>query len=580
MHRFRALSLVFALCGLSVLACAPLPPGASPTSVLGGFAEERVQVGSFAVIDAVAASRRFVYAAGSGGVAVYDRLAERWMPPATRDLDRELGRDGAFAMGGPGGVQITTMAGDPVEDALWVGIPGAVIMYRPFSGQVQRVLVTGVPQRIVFDRGGVGGGDALVQSGGQWTRISRVGIATPMSAAPMASQVVVPPTLADLVARFPTLRAQPQMLLRNERVNRSRRPFALLAGAASPDRTSELWLGTDGEGLFVLDPTFAQGRALPYGLLEPGAGALAPAANGVWVGGLGLTNRRGGLTFATSDLQQWRWVEGTITVPLAGVRTFALATRGSRAWMATDRGLVRVQLDGDEDMLAYTRLSGLPDDRVFAVAPREGGSWAGTARGLVFVHDDTVRADADTRAARPLRGPGPTLLDGTAVYALQVAGDALWAGTSTGLVLLAADPASAAPPRLVVGTDPGLRTPVRALAVSDSVLLVATDDAVFRLSSRVAAGSPAATAATRVPELEPRFVGEPTRVALDDRTMALAGRDGVVLQSRVSGAARTLRVPVDVPGPVLDVLLQRDWIFLATPQGLVRHRRTTDGLVP
>jgi hypothetical protein len=31
---------------------------------------------------------------------------------------------------------------------------------------------------------------------------------------------------------------------------------------------------------------------------------------------------------------------------------------------------------------------------------------------------------------------------------------------------------------------------------------------------------------------------------------------------------------------VLDVLAQRDWLFLATPQGLVRYRRTADGMVP
>jgi hypothetical protein len=50
--------------------------------------------------------------------------------------------------------------------------------------------------------------------------------------------------------------------------------------------------------------------------------------------------------------------------------------------------------------------------------------------------------------------------------------------------------------------------------------------------------------------------------------------------SRTSGAVRVLRVGVDLPGPVLDVLAQRDWLFLATPQGLVRYRRTADGMVP
>jgi len=69
-------------------------------------------------------------------------------------------------------------------------------------------------------------------------------------------------------------------------------------------------------------------------------------------------------------------------------------------------------------------------------------------------------------------------------------------------------------------------------------------------------------------------------VAIDERAMWLAGTEGVVMVSRTSGAVRVLRVGVDLPGPVLDVLAQRDWLFLATPQGLVRYRRTADGMVP
>jgi ligand-binding sensor domain-containing protein len=532
-----------------------------------GSGEDRVLVGSFASIDAVAVTRRFVFAVGPGGVAVYDRLGERFMPPASRDLDREVGRDPqSFSAPAPigFGASITAMAGDPVEDALWIGVPGAVITYRPFTGQVQRTIVTGVPQRIVFDRSG--NGDALVQSGGQWTRLSRVGLATPANT-PMAQQIIVPPTLADLVNRYPGLRAQPQLLLRRTAPNRPIGNFALTAAAASPDRASELWLGTDGEGLFRFDPVFGQGSALPYGLLETGAGALAPAADGVWVAGLGLS-RRGGLTFASTDLQRWRWIEGTIAVPMAGVRTFALATRGARAWLGTERGLVRVQLDSAQDMQAFSALGGLPDDRVFAVAARDAGAWAGTSRGLVFVSDSL--------------GAGEPVLREAAVYALQVTGSTLWAGTQRGLFTLPADGSAgrgslADAPRAANATDVMLRAPIRALAASDTVLLVATDDAVVVLNPRNATVT---LVAQLQPALDPRLVGEVTRVAADERAFAVAGRDGLVLASRVTGAQRAMRVPLDLPGPVFDVLLQRDAVFLATAQGLLRYRRTSDGLVP
>lgn len=443
---------------------------------------------------------------------------------------------------------------------------------------MQRTLVVGVPQRIVFERAGVSGGDALVFSGGQWTRISRVGIATTMPSAPSTSQVMVPPTLGDVLSRYPTLRAQPQLLLRAELPNRPRRALGFTAGAVSPDRANELWLGTNGDGLFRVDPAFGQGVMLPYGLLDPGAAALAPAANGLWIAGLGLAAGRGGLTFATADLQRFRWIEGTIAVPLAGARAFSLATRGNRAWLATDRGLVRVTLDSAYDMTAYTRLAGLPDDRVFAVAPRDEGTWAGTARGLVFVTDDRAFGRAEVGVPRrdgERAGPGTVRLDGVAVYALQLAGPSLWAGTSSGLVQLPADPVAAEPARQSIA-EPGLRRPVRALAATDSGLLVATDEAVFR----VFGGDSVAYAAERIELFDPQQVGEVARLAADAQSLALAGRDGVLLRSRTSGALRALRVPADLPGPALDVLLQRDWLFVATPQGLVRYRRTGDGLVP
>jgi hypothetical protein len=538
-------------------ACAPATGG----GVGGGGSgasysrrDERVQVGSFSVVQAVAVSRRYVYAASGAGIAVYDRQLDSWLPPLTRDAgftDR----------------QITVLAGDPVEDALWYGVPGAVVSYRPLTEQLQRTMITGVPDVIAFDR--TGNGDVLVRAANQWTRISRVGMSTPMAGAPAANSVIVPRSLSDLFAQFPTLRTQPQLLLRSPSPNRPLRNVALLAGAASPERTSDVWLGTDGEGLYRLDPTFLQAKALPYGLLEPGVGALALAADGVWAASLGTSDRRGGLTFASNDLQHWRWIEGTIAAPLLGVRSYTMATRAQRAWLGTDRGLVRVQLDGQNDVTAWTTLDGLPDDRVLAVAPRGDGVWAGTPRGLVFVNDSAPQRNARTR------GIGARLLDNVPVYALLFTGDTLWAGTQGGLVAIPRiSPDTGGDIMRPLATDPAVRRPVRALAWSDSVLLAVTDNAVVRLAPR------GGVEPVRVDALDVNVVGQVTRVAIDDRTMWLAGSEGVVMLSRRTGAVRTLRLGSDLPGAALDVVANRDWLWIATPQGLVRYRRTADGLVP
>jgi hypothetical protein len=530
--------------------------GSDASGPLGGFGrrEERQRIGSFSNVQAVAVSRRYVFAAGSSGIAMYDRLMNRWLPPLTRD-------DGLSEQ------QITVLAGDPVEDAMWLGVPGGVILYRPLTEQLQRTIVTGVPDLIAFDRAGTG--DAIVRAGGEWTRISRVGIATPMQRPPLANALILPRTLNDLYAQFPTLRTQPSLLLRSQQSDRPLRSVQIISGAASPERASEVWLGTAADGLFRLDPAFMQSTPLPYGLLEPGVGALALAADGVWAAGLGLAFDRGGLSFVGSDLQRFRWIEGTIAVPLVGVRGRSLVTRASRAWLGTDRGLVRVRLDGAQAMQSWGVLDGLPDERVLSVATRDDGVWAGTARGLVYVSDSS-----DSRNVRT-RGVGVRLLDNMPVHALQFTGDTLWMGTEAGLMAIATPNGTVGGVvSRPVGNDPALRRPVRALAWSDSVLLAATDDAVLRLSPR------GGVEPVRVDLLDVRLVGRVTKVAIDDRTMWLAGADGVVIVSRRDGATRVLRVPGDLPGPVLDVAADRDYLWLGTPQGVIRLRRRGDGGLP
>ena len=205
--------------------------------------------------------------------------------------------------------------------------------------------------------------------------------------------------------------------------NRPLRSYPVLSGSSSPDQPSEVWLGTNGDGLYRVDALQQQATPVRFGLLEPGIGALALAADGVWAAGLGASALRGGLTFASDDLQRWRWIDGTIDVPLIGMRAAQLAVRGPRAWIATDRGVVRARLDGAEEMVAWTSLDGLPDDRVFAVTARNDGAWVGTARGLVFISDS-----AGSRNSRS-RGIGARLLNDTPVYALQAVGDTLWIGT-------------------------------------------------------------------------------------------------------------------------------------------------------
>ncbi len=548
----RVALAVGAVAGALLNGCASVGAGEDGLGAGGGFGrrDERQFVSSYGDVRAVGVSRRFVFAASNSGIAIYDRVYNAWQYPLTRE-------------NGFTDDQITVVSGDPVEDALWYGVPGAIVIYRPGTEQLQRTSITGVPDLVVFDRNGTG--DALVRASGLWTRVSRVGITTPMMSPPAPASVIVPRTLPDIYEQFPQLRSGSFLALREQRADRALRSFPITSGGISPERASEVWLGTAGDGLYRVDPTFQQTTALRYGPIENGIGALALAADGVWMASLGTSNIRAGLSFARNDLQQWRWIDGSISVPMIGVRANAMSLRAQRAWIATDRGVVRARLDGSEELTAWTTLDGLPNDRVYSVSARDNGAWAGTAQGLVWIADSAGARNTRTR------GIGVRLLENIPVYALQQTGDTLWAGTNAGVVAITGSSGTILRP---VGADPALRRPVRALAWSDTVLLVATDDAVLRLAPRGSAP------ASRETALDGVVVGQVTRVVIDDRSIVLAGTDGVAVLSRRGGAARVLRVPRDIPGPALDAVISRDWLWVATPYGLARFRRAGDGGLP
>ena len=561
----RAISNIASIATASLaLACAAGTVGSGASTSGSGGAQpivmsrdERRVIGEFNDVRGVAVSRRSVFAVTSGGIAIYDRLFNAWERPFT-------------AQSIFGGERITAMAADPVEDAVWFGTTGTLYMYRPQNDQLQRSIMLGAPDAIAFDASNLN--DAFVRANGEWSRVSRIGGVTPIGAQlPATVKLVAQSSLNDVYRKFPALRNQQLFLMREQLANRPLPQFSVTSGALSPDRSSEAWLGTSTEGLWKVDPTFQQATALHFGLMERGVGSVATTGNGVWTGPLGAQRLRSGLTTTTNDLQQWRWIEGTLSVPLMGVRSFHLAIRGSRAWMGTDRGLILTQLDGNSEMVSWSALDGLPSDVVYAVAAKENGAWVGTAAGVAFVSDSGAPGNVvrNTRS----RGISRVLLQGIPIYALQAVGDTLWIGANDGLYALSGATGALQRP---VSDDPALRRPVRALAWSDSLLIVATDDELLRLSPRGSA------IPSRIASLDLRPAGRISAMAMDDRTIFIAGSEGLLVLARPdrAGNTRFLRASTDLPGAALDVAISRDWVWVATPNGLVRLSRTSDGGLP
>ena len=545
----------------TVLACAGNAGGAGDIGADGRIRgrglvrrDDKVLLTRFADVLGLAVSQRMVFVATSGGLGIFDRQFDSWLPPFTAVDGFPVGR-------------ISSMAADPATDAVWIGGFGALLYYRPSLDQLVRTIVPGATDVIFFDRRDAGAG-AYVRSSGTWTRVSPTGFATAINPRdlPPPGERLLSSTLAQVYAEFPSLRSFEGLLTRDARL----RSWPVTSGARAPDR-SEVWLGTYGNGVFKVDPLFNQATHEVYGLMDEGAGSVALAADGIWIAGQGgRSATRGGITFASESLQEWRWLETPSHASLDGARAYDLAVRGTRAWLATDRGVVRMDTRRPDDALLWSATNGLPADDALSVAPRSDGAWVGTTRGLVFVSDSGTRKAAVARAS----DVGPVLASGVSVRALLLAGDTLWMATDAGLLLLppgdSARPVRSGAARL----EPRLDQPVRALALGDSEVVVAGEDAVYRIDRSSGRILP------RWAAVDFGAVGGIRALASDDRSLWVVGPRGVLVVQRSTGVARLMSVPSEIAEEATDVVLSRDFAWIATRDGVVRLRRRADGSAP
>jgi ligand-binding sensor domain-containing protein len=521
-----------------------------------GPREDRVVVGGYGEIVAMGASQRMIFVASPSGLATYDRVAQRWLPPLTE------------ADGYPAG-RITALAGDPELEGVWIAALGEVLFYRPAIDQLIRTIVGGRTERILFDRDDPGVG-AYVGAGDQWTRVSSGGFGFPvtLSDLPPQGRRVESPSLESLSEEMPALRSFSDLLTRDEAL-RSWRPTS----AAQVTGMSEVWLGTLGGGIYLADPLFNRARHIPFGLFEPGASALALASDGVWAASLGAELRgTGGVTFAGSDLQEWRWLRGPADGSLAALPTYDALVRDGVVWVANDRGVARRDTrEGSSGRPSeWSWVSGGRMRRAYSLAVLGGTVWAGTDGGVLAIGSAaadgsiTLPTEAAIGAVRPA-GSGQ-------VRTLLATGDSLWIGSASGLSIMRITDGVPTVTRAALSGAPGwIQQPIVAIARSDSIVVIAADARVGVIDLR--------TRAFRMLPGNPDLsrLGHLTAVAADARTVWIGGERGVFVMDRASGLLRSANVAGMMPEIVFDIALQPEFAWLATRSGLVRLRRDADG---
>jgi ligand-binding sensor domain-containing protein len=488
--------------------------------------DERVVIGDFSHVQAVAAGRTAVYAVTTGGLVVYERRFGRWETPVT-------------PVDGFPDVPVRSALVDPADESLWLATDAGLIHYRQQLRQVE-VLPGGPIGDLMFDRDDPVRG-LFVRTERGWELLARGQIISlPTSDLPPLQRRLRPLSLAAALQRFPAVEAMGPTSLLDRRLRR----YDLTAAAVPPDE-NEAFFGTNGLGLYRFDALVARLEPLPFGLRSQVVGGLMPISGAVWL----ATN--GGFTRLGDDFQTVQYEEGGTTSPVFREARDLIA-RGFELWAATDRGIVRFQPGSAWQVIDVG--DGLPSDRCLVLAPGPLGVWIGTDRGLAL-----AREDGKITVLGQMR---PTIL------ALLAARDSVWVGTGQGLRLVAEGS-----PELVIPEDvdaePALRAPVVALARTADTVIAATPE---RIAWRPPHGA----------WVVERALGSeigPLRALAGDRGGVWIGGERGLAFFRFSGRSFvTWHSAEDLPAPVRKMAVAGPYLWIGTERGLVRYTRKA--LVP
>ena len=488
--------------------------------------EDRTVIGDFSRITSIASSIDRMYVTSPTALVVWQPQFQTWSGPFEPPNRAALA--GVFAA-----------LVDPLDQSLWLARSSGWVHYQPElqiwdEGTVPDAVVT-----IAFDENDPVGG-LYIRTRGGWFLLPRGGM-VPTPGRPPA-RPLRPTSVEEVLQRTPTLQTNAAQFLLDSRM----RAVRFTAAARSFDNQG-WYLGTWGLGLLYLQDATAIPEQVPFGLPSQFVGAVMSWPGGVWAATNRTQQADAAFTFVESGLREFRTVRGLPATGTPFGRVLELAGQDKSVWAATDFGLARMQ-PAEERIELFDEGRGLPDSRVYDVAGRQGRIVVGTARGLARM-DDSLRV---TRVA-------PLFAD--AAYAVFPAGDSIWVGTPRGVFL-------AVPGQEDLVRPPGLasaslQVPVIGFVTLGDTLVALTRDQMIWQDPRTHAWSIG-------PNLS-GLLGRLRRFAADGPGFWVAGDRGVGFARLAGSPARPLREG-DLPGRANDLAVDRDHLWVATEEGLVRFR--------
>lgn len=493
--------------------------------------EDRVLMTSFDVIVDLAAADGELYALSERGLLIMDVFARRWSRLSTLE-------DGFPAIEGP-----SAAAFDPVDREVWVGTrAGSLYTYHvDFDRWTRETSVDAGPilRLAPYRERAEEGVDVRTPAG--WFRVSRFsGFArrlAPSAVGARLRQLELDPEerLARTDAGFAAERGT---LLTDARGRRWP-----LTGFVRDEGEGRYWLGTAGGGVLRYDSRFLRAESYPVGLLTEGVSALGGDEGAIWLAGDGAGSRRG-VTRVDPDLRRWAYQESGDGGSPGGPFTDVLPTEGG-TWFATDAGAFRLDTSG-----RWSRAVGAAGSSAIRRLEQgpDGAVWAASEAGALSLH--VVGDEVTSR---------PALFRGERIWTLLTVGDALWVAGDAGVRILVRDASPDTPGGAAVRPPIG---PIIELAATREGVWGATSDALWRFDG------PAWEGPLREPLLT---IGPVRRLRSGGGDLWVAGDAGVARLSTESGDWTYLTVGEDVPaGPVRDVLVHGEQVYVATPRGVLR----------
>lgn len=494
---------------------------------------DRVVVGDFSIVRAVASGLDRLYVVGALGIMMNRPLEQRWegpySPPDPAILDR-----------------VFLAQVDPIDQSLWMLTSNAWLNVQPALQLWSSGSVPGNVRAMAIDEADPAGGIRISTSAG-WYRVAS-GSQVAVPAGPPV-RPLRPATVQDALAANPSLRSNVAYTLRDARG----RSTTFTSAAPSPDGLG-WYLGTSGSGLLFIRPGDATPERQSFGLTGDKVGALYSSPGGVWVATDRTDRIDAAVTYLTSDLVTSTTLAGGATLGLGYTQVRRMTAMNRSLFLATDAGVTQLEVASGRTHF-FGAGGSMPDPRTNTVIGRRGTVLVGTARGLSRITDTLTVV----RLA-------PTFLE--PVLALETEGDSIWIGTPNGLLLLP-------PEAKLPGRTPGLaasaslRGAVVALAwLGDTLVALTTDQLLWRM--------PATDEWTLGPILS-SILGRLRVFTLFEDGFFVAGERGLAYAGLRTPPQRPL-LGAEHPGLIRDLIVEDGYLWEATDRGLVRWR--IDAIMP